>query len=452
MAPYDHLQNDAADEEVPPPPPSPIHVVSSSSVTRRKSYLPKDKNPDEQRRKSKSKELRGSVNASLDSLFNDTTGACMKPSSWLVLDLDDDTSVESFLTPTQSSRSRKRLSSSSIPNSYVGMGNDSDSLISGSGRGIVAGGGGGRGTPKTRGIKSCKQRSSSFSYGSKATASTLSSSSSLASGSSSHALNDRRRQSYENHQLYDAKEVEKWASMELGLELDDYDDDEDEFEMSISSSTGKDKSASAPSAHKVDRKNMMQRQESWAVLQIDLGGTEDHTTRSPGAARNSRGRKKTRSNSISHKNRDGSSSSRSSKQRSSSRSLSKSKRRASMGALASSSGLRHSSSSSMLSSSSSHGGEKNVLAASRKLPGRTKSFEISRGPLVDRQSSNPSTSAAGGVASRKLPGRTKSFDISRLGPILGDGRQASAESAVSAGTTSKAKVRNKSFEIKRHMF
>ena len=436
MAPDDHLQDDVVDGEIPPPPPSPSRAVSSSSVTRRKSYLPKDRNPDEQRRKSKSKELRGSVNASLDSLFKDT-GACMKPSSWLVLDLDDDTSVESFLTPTQSSR-RKRLSSSSIPNSYVGLGNDSDSLISGNGRGGVTGGG--RGTPKTRGIKS-KQRSNSFSYGSKATASTVSSSSSLASGSS-HDFTDKRRQSCSNHQLYDAKEVEKWASMELGL---DYDDDDDEFEVSISS-TGKDKLA--PSTHKVDRKNLMQRQESWAVLQIDLGGTEDHA-KSPGA-RNSRGRKITRSNSISHKKRDGSSSSRSSKQRSSSRSLSKSKRRASMGALASS-GLRHSSSSSMLSSSSSLSGEKKGVVG-RKLPGRTKSFEISRGPLVDRQSSDPSSSAAAaGVTSRKLPGRTKSFDISRLGPIISGVRQVSAESATRAGT-SKAKVRNKSFEIKRHMF
>ena len=70
--------------------------------------------------------------------------------------------------------------------------------------------------------------------------------------------------------------------MELGTDIDD----EEDYEVPIAGGV------STPRKDKSDaRKQLMKRQESWAVLQLDLGDLE---TKSP-SARNSRGRKKVRS-------------------------------------------------------------------------------------------------------------------------------------------------------------
>ena len=379
---------------IPPPPSSPVRTTSSSSVNRRKSYLPKNKNPDEQARKSKSKQLRGSVNASLDSLLMGESMKFDKPSSWLVLDLDDESSVESFLTPTQTSR-KKRLSSSSISGQSIGEDSSSHSF-------------GGIGDARSR----IKSRSSSFSGVSK--------------GGSLSAAAEKRRQSYCHHHQLDALEVQKWASMELGTDIDD----EEDYEVPIAGGV------STPRKDKSDaRKQLMKRQESWAVLQLDLGDLE---TKSP-SARNSRGRKKVRSNSMSHMKRDGSSSSRSCKQRQ--RSLSKSRHHSGLGG-----------------SHSDHQRKTlpSVSASPKpKAPARTKSFELLRRP-VQRQSSASSTEAAStspgiGKGNKKAPSRPKSFEINRR-PIQRHSSSSSSTASIASKVVDKVKKlpsRTKSFEISR---
>ena len=129
MTAYEHLGS-SEDPVKQSPSPSLVRLSRSANSTptslfRKKSYLPVDKNPLERsRRASKSKELRSSVNAALDSILkwdetlsggigdaSSSLGGSLYPqkqSSWLDLDLGDESSVESFLTPTQNSTKKKK--------------------------------------------------------------------------------------------------------------------------------------------------------------------------------------------------------------------------------------------------------------------------------------------------------------------------------------------------------